>query len=236
MHQNITHYGLRVMADYSSVVFAAGEVRFIGAGSWDGRRLVLWGEGEVEVKGAVHVEVTGHGTLRVVTIGNVFSTIVEMVGYDSSLSFVYSGKVEGVVRIVNDVRLERGATYRERIAAEVSGLFDVATTVTHAARTTSDLVTKVAVLEGGKAIARGKIVIGKGAEGSKGAERIDALLLDPRAEADVLPTLAVDTDDATCKHAASVGHVDENALFYFESRGVDPAAARSVMTKAFLYA
>ena len=46
--------------------------------------------------------------------------------------------------------------------------------------------------------------------------------------------MVIDTDDVACKHGASVGHMDENALFYLASQGVDPAAARAVLTEAFL--
>ncbi len=212
-------------------MFPVGSARFSGGGAFDGKRLELAGEGTMTLAGNVDVEVHGKGKLTLIIEGIASATIRTFVS--DELEVVYFGTVD-TVRIVHDVQLAPGATYRERIAAGVHGLFDASTTVTHEGRANSDLLTKVAVAEGGKAIVRGKIVVRKGAEGSRGTERIDALLLGQKAEADVLPMLVVDTDDVACKHAASVGHMDENVLFYLASRGIDPIAARQVLTEAFL--
>ncbi len=227
----LTKYALRVHADYSSVVFPIGVADFVGEGTFDGKRLELAGNGTLALAGDIAIEIHGKGQLTMIIEGVASATIRTFVC--DELEVVYSGTVE-TVRIVHNVRLESGATYRERIAADVHGLFDAMTIVTHDGKAVSDIVTKVAVHEGGKAIVRGKIVMGNGAEGSTGMERIDALLLGEKAEADVLPTMVIDTDDVACKHGASVGHMDENALFYLASRGFDPAAARAVLTEAFL--
>lgn len=234
MFHRVQKYALRVHADYSSVVFPVGSAQFVGEGEFDGKHLVLAGQGMLTFSGDLAVTIAGHGVLTLTTHGFTTCPIGTLVQQGASLEVRYRTVCEGTTRIVHDVRVENGASYRERIAADVRGLFDVLTTVTHEGCAKSDIVTKVAVHEGGKAIVRGKIVLGSGAEGSTGIERIDALLLGQKAEADVLPTMVVDTDDVACKHGASVGHIDEAALFYLASRGVDPGAARSVLTEAFL--
>lgn len=59
------------------------------------------------------------------------------------------------------------------------------------------------------------------------------LILSPHAEIDARPHLEVRTDDVRCGHGATVGRLDENALFYLESRGIDAAAARALLLAAF---
>lgn len=231
MREKIAHYGLRVMADYSSVIFPDGAVRFVGEGTFDGACLELCGEGVLTLSGEATLKISGSGRLAIRMEGSTAATISTLTC--ERLEVGYRGVAE-MTRISHEVHLAAGAVYRERIAMSVAGLLDISTVVTHHGAATSDLASRVAVAEGAKAIVRGKIVMGNGAEGSKGMERIDALLLGPTAEMDALPTLVVDTDDVTCKHAASVGHIDENSLFYMAIRGIGPAEARAALTEAFL--
>lgn len=59
------------------------------------------------------------------------------------------------------------------------------------------------------------------------------LLLSPHAEIDARPHLEIRADDVKCGHGATVGRLDEDALFYLESRGIDAAAARALLLAAF---
>jgi Fe-S cluster assembly protein SufD len=58
-------------------------------------------------------------------------------------------------------------------------------------------------------------------------------LLSETAEIDTKPQLEILTDDIKCVHGATVGQLDEAALFYLRSRGLDLETARQVLTEAF---
>ena len=48
------------------------------------------------------------------------------------------------------------------------------------------------------------------------------------------PELEIFADDVKCAHGATVGELDREALFYLESRGVEPDEARGLLTRAFV--
>lgn len=79
----------------------------------------------------------------------------------------------------------------------------------------------------------GRIVVAPGADGTDAAQRSDSLLLSPRARSDARPELEIYADDVKCSHGATVGQIDDDALFYLRARGMDGAQARSVLTYAF---
>jgi Fe-S cluster assembly protein SufD len=60
------------------------------------------------------------------------------------------------------------------------------------------------------------------------------LLLSPRAAIDTKPELDILADDVKCSHGATVGDLDESALFYLESRGLPPDQARRMLIEAFV--
>jgi Fe-S cluster assembly protein SufD len=72
-----------------------------------------------------------------------------------------------------------------------------------------------------------------------GAQKTDArqvnknLLLSTDAVVNTNPRLHILADDVKCSHGASIGHLDEEALFYCRSRGLDAERARHVLTSAF---
>ncbi|HVE79545.1 MAG TPA: SufD family Fe-S cluster assembly protein, partial [Gemmatimonadaceae bacterium] len=59
------------------------------------------------------------------------------------------------------------------------------------------------------------------------------LLLSERAHVDTKPQLEIFADDVKCTHGATVGRIDEMALFYMKSRGVADETARKLLTYAF---
>ena len=73
-----------------------------------------------------------------------------------------------------------------------------------------------------------------------GAQRSDArltnrnLLLDRRARINAKPELEIYANDVKCSHGATVGQLDPNHVFYLRARGLDEAAARAMLTRAFL--
>lgn len=61
-----------------------------------------------------------------------------------------------------------------------------------------------------------------------------ALLLSDRAEINSKPQLEIYADDVQCAHGATAGQLDEGALFYMRSRGIDRATARRLLMRAFI--
>ena len=59
------------------------------------------------------------------------------------------------------------------------------------------------------------------------------LLLSDDAEADTKPALWIYADDVKCGHGATCGKLDDTALFYLRSRGMDEEAARRILIHAF---
>ena len=60
------------------------------------------------------------------------------------------------------------------------------------------------------------------------------LVLGPNAQADTRPWLRILADDVRCTHGATVGRLDDDALFYLRSRGIPAAVARSMLIEAFV--
>ena len=59
------------------------------------------------------------------------------------------------------------------------------------------------------------------------------LLLSQEALVNTKPQLEINADDVKCNHAATIGQLDQDAVFYLRSRGIDLAQARSILTYAF---
>jgi len=60
------------------------------------------------------------------------------------------------------------------------------------------------------------------------------LLLSEDALADSKPTLLIHADDVKCSHAATIGQLEEQALFYLRSRALSEETARSLLIRAFI--
>lgn len=78
----------------------------------------------------------------------------------------------------------------------------------------------------------GKII--KGAKGSDAQQESRVLMLSRRARGDANPLLLIDENDVTAGHAASVGRVDENQMYYLISRGISEQVARKLVIRGFM--
>lgn len=84
-----------------------------------------------------------------------------------------------------------------------------------------------------RGIFSGKAIVPPGVKGSVARQSNDNLLLSPHAEADSRPELSIENDAVECSHGATVGQLDDVALFYLRSRGLDLEVAKSVLAAAF---
>ena len=79
----------------------------------------------------------------------------------------------------------------------------------------------------------GKVYVHPEAQKTDGKQTNNTLLLSERARVDTKPQLEIFADDVKCTHGATVGRIDETALFYMKSRGIRTAEARRLLTYAF---
>ena len=79
----------------------------------------------------------------------------------------------------------------------------------------------------------GKAIVHKGADGTDANQANHNLLLSENAEIDAKPELEIYADDVKCSHGTTVGQLDETALFYLRSRGMDKRQAIQMLTHAF---
>lgn len=75
----------------------------------------------------------------------------------------------------------------------------------------------------------GKVLIDQSACLSEAQQLYRAVVLGDRAQAHVLPQLEINNDDIRASHGASIGKLDEDALFYLSSRGLSPEQAKSIL-------
>ena len=79
----------------------------------------------------------------------------------------------------------------------------------------------------------GKVYVHAIAQKTDGKQTNNTLLLSERAHIDTKPQLEIFADDVKCTHGATVGRIDQTALFYMKSRGVGADMARKLLTYAF---
>ena len=88
---------------------------------------------------------------------------------------------------------------------------------------------------GGKAtgVFNGKIFVQQDAQKTNAYQDNKALLLSDDARINTKPQLEIFADDVKCSHGATVGQLDEEALFYLRTRGIPEAKAHSMLQYAF---
>jgi Fe-S cluster assembly protein SufD len=97
----------------------------------------------------------------------------------------------------------------------------------------SDLLYKGALYDQSKTVFRGVIRVFPDAQRTDAYQTNRNLLLSEDAEAVSLPNLEIEADDVKCSHGATVGQLDEEELFYLQSRGLDKGQAERLVIFGF---
>ena len=84
-----------------------------------------------------------------------------------------------------------------------------------------------------RAVFNGKVFVAKDAQHTNANQQNKNLLLSAQAEIDTKPQLEIFADDVLCAHGATVGQLDEDALFYLATRGIGRAEASHYLIHAF---
>ena len=127
-------------------------------------------------------------------------------------------------------------------SAEVIGLFfghrdqvlDYRMTLTHRGpKSTSEVLLKGAVEDQSQSVFAGLVRIEKTANGSSAFETNRNLVLSPDAKAHSVPNLEILCDDVMCGHGSSVGPLEEDHLYYLQSRGLSRPRAERLLIRGF---
>jgi len=112
--------------------------------------------------------------------------------------------------------------------------FDVQTLQDHiAGNAVSDLLYRVAVAERARSVFAGLIRVEEGAQKTNAYVQNRNLLLSREAKADSNPTLEILANDVRCTHGSTAGRIDDDQLFYCESRGIPREQARRLVIEGF---
>ena len=132
---------------------------------------------------------------------------------------------------------------KENSTANISGIIlsnnkdesDVFCKVTHVGRTSkSDQNWRLISAKNSKTAINGKICVKKNAKGSDASFYSKSLLLNRKATSFSKPELEILEDDVKCKHGASFGEIDNNSIFYMQSRGIKKKDAIILLIHAFI--
>ena len=90
------------------------------------------------------------------------------------------------------------------------------------------------ILDGkSRGVFHGRIIVHKDAQKTDAKQTNKNLLLSDEAQIDTKPQLEIYADDVKCTHGATIGQIDEDAIFYLRSRGIAEASARDLLLSAF---
>lgn len=96
-----------------------------------------------------------------------------------------------------------------------------------------DQLHRALVDDGGQSVFNGVVQVPQQAQRTDAAQLSRHLLLSPRGRVDTIPQLEIVADDVRCSHGATVSSLSDDELFYLQSRGIDRALARRLLTRGF---
>jgi Fe-S cluster assembly protein SufD len=206
-------------------------------------------ESRIAVDGAA-----GSGVLTTIIVER-DATLEHVVVQDLPADAVHLGAVDIVQEAGSVVRTRSfnlGAAYGrlayhvelagEGASVDMSGLYfgtgeqilDQQLTVVHAAPNCTSRQSFRGVLDDASTgVFNGGIDVCPGADGTDAAQSNDNLLLSNRAEVNTQPRLEILADEVACKHGATVGQLDDAALYYLRSRGIGVDEAQRLLINGF---
>jgi Fe-S cluster assembly protein SufD len=198
-----------------------------------------------DVLGSVesNVRVDSGATLTMVTMNDVADSVSHYRRLDAKIG---AGATLSTTHVLAGGRLQRFDIAPDIAAANARfvgrGVFalsgrqhvDVHLDARHSARDTASDVSWRGIADGrSRGILRGAITVAAGADGSDAQLQTKNILLSANAEIDAQPVLEIYADEVKASHGATVGQLDERALFYLRSRGITRDDARSMLIAGF---
>jgi Fe-S cluster assembly protein SufD len=206
----------------------------LASGDFEGRTLSNGGTEIVSGEGAkvtyVALQRFGRGVMHL-------TTDRLMAGRDARITTVYVALGSEVTRADIQCRLKAPGAHVDMLGlyiAEESQHLDHETLQDHIApHASSNLLFKGALMDHGRSVFRGLIRVHPGAQRTDAYQTNRNLILSGGARADSLPNLEIAADDVRCSHAATVGQLDQEELFYLQSRGIPRAEAMRLVIFGF---
>ncbi len=206
-------------------------------------RLELADAGEAWLNSVTDIELAEDSRLDLLRLQrhgtNQYSTDLARVRVGADAKFV-AGSVKAGGRLVrHELEIE---LIGPGAAADISGLAltsgrehcDTRIAVDHRApRTMSRQNYRSIANDSSRSIFNGKVTVREQAQHIDARQENHSLLLSSKAEVDSKPELEIYADQVACSHGATVGELDDEALFYLRSRGIEDRAARAILTEAF---
>jgi len=199
--------------------------------------------GQMLHNGIVEIHVGTNANLRLVELqslgDNVWNFTHERarVEKDGHLDWIFGAIGTQLTKNFTDLDLVGSGAY-----GRVSGFYftdgkqhlDHDTQQNHMAdHTTSDLLFKGALSENSRSVWQGMIYVDPKAQQTDGFQANRNLVLSNDARADAIPGLEILADDVRCTHAATIGKIDPELIFYLRSRGIPKKDAERLVVEGF---
>ena len=194
--------------------------------------------------GAVELYVGKKATLRYSTIENWSRNLYNLntkraiVEEDGAIEWV-SGSFGSRVTMLYPMSILKGDRSRSEFTgvtfASEGQCLDTGTKTVHIGKNTvSEMRSRSIAKNGGEANYRGLLSIGANATGAKAVAECESLMLDYKSRSDTIPIIESHIDDVDIGHEAKIGRISESMVFYLMQRGLDEAAAKSLIIKGFV--
>lgn len=156
---------------------------------------------------------------------------------DAQFHTVNLGFGASLARSETESILEGPGAHAEQLGvffADGDQVFDHRTEQDHVApNCTSELLYKGALRDTSRAVFSGWVHVRPGAQKTDAMQTSRNIVLSDKAKADAIPNLEIEANDVKCGHAASVGPVSPEELFYLESRGIPAKEAERLIVAGF---
>jgi Fe-S cluster assembly protein SufD len=216
----------------------------LGAGSSAAILEIHLGEGRYWRNDVVTIRLAERADLRRTLVVEEAAEAVHMTQFDAVLAT--NARLAGFALLLGGRRVRHEASVRMAGAGarcRLDGAYvvtgndeaNIVTAVDHAAPggQTRELIKGVAA-ESGHGAFQGRVIVREHAQQTDAHQLSRNLLIGRRAAIDTKPELEIYADDVKCSHGASVGDLDEAALFYLRARGIPGEEARHMLIDGFL--
>jgi len=135
----------------------------------------------------------------------------------------------------SDIKVElcgEGAVFEYR-SLSVSGTQQKIHVMHKAQNTKSFLFARHILSDSSKAVFNGIIEAGKHCANISSRQLVNSILLSPEAKVVSKPELKIYCDEVECSHGSTCGGLDEDSMFFLQSRGLDTEAAKKILLRAF---
>ncbi|MGF7046608.1 Fe-S cluster assembly protein SufD [Paenibacillus sp. DS2015] len=201
-------------------------------------------DGDILHNGAAEVFIKAGAKVRYASVHQLGESVTDLsyrravVENDASIEWIVGEMNSGdTMSNTNSILKGNGSTTDAKVIAVGSGAqkLNYTTQAQHFGKSsTSQMITRAVIREKATAIINGITKIEKGASKSDGQQTEKVLMLSPKARGDANPILLIDEDDVTAGHAASVGQVNPEQIFYLMSRGISRSEAEALVIYGFL--